>query len=89
MKIVMKPIYFRGIIIGLFRDVQEEAKEYPKISNLVCDIEVVKLLTIGSHADWLSVKDMIVGWVETKPAPELVENTNMSDHDTIMKMSAV
>lgn len=94
-------IEFRGIIIGSFReyrDVKEKVMEQPKPKpaeepkqpepeDIRFDTNYIQSI-IGSYDDWKSFKAMVRGWAGIKPAPKPEGKADVSDHDTIMKMSS-
>lgn len=86
-------VEFRGIIIGSFR-VMEQPKPKPTEKPKQQEPEDIRFDTnyiqsiIGSYDDWRNFKAMIQGWAGMKPAPKPEIKADVSDHDTIMKMSS-
>lgn len=97
-------IEFRGIIIGSFRKYREvkdkgieetkpnpveQRKEepQPKPDDINFDTNYIKSI-IGSYEDWKNFKTMVRGWAGTKPVQKPEVKADVSDHDTIMKMSS-
>lgn len=94
-------IEFRGIIIGSFREYREvkekvieqtkpkaiEEPKQPEPEDIQFDTNYIQSI-IGSYDDWKSFKAMIQGWAGVKPVQKPEAKADVSDHDTIMKMSS-